>query len=286
MGISKTPVGYVLHDSAHHYEGAGVGWLSLKWFEGGTALYAVGARRYLVDAQHYLLLNHGQTYRVQVAANGVYRPTAPVRALCVFFAPHLAAQVAASVQWSALRLLDQPVPATPFDFFERTYPRDAALMPHMQRLATLPYFSTIQLEEQLHDLMWRVLAQHSYIQHEAQRLSAARPSTRAELYRRAHYARDYAAAMYAQDVTLEQLASVACLSPNHLLRVFKEVFQQTPHQYLTELRLAHAKRLLRETDTPILQVCYAVGFSSLGAFGTLFQRRVGLSPRVYRQQNR
>jgi AraC-like DNA-binding protein len=145
---------------------------------------------------------------------------------------------------------------------------------------------TGSLEEQLHKLMGQLLQVHFNVYKEVETLPAARPATREELYRRVQYARDYAAALFDTPVTLDDMACVACLSPNHLLRTFKQVFQQTPHQFITTIRLEEAQRLLRCTDNPVTDICYAVGFESIGAFGWLFRRRFGVSPGEYRRQSR
>ena len=81
---------------------------------------------------------------------------------------------------------------------------------------------------------------------------------------------------------LPQIASVACMAPHHFLRTFKQAFQETPHQYLTELRLDRAKTLLYRTDTPITDICMEVGFESPGSFSWLFRRQFGTSPSGYR----
>jgi AraC family transcriptional regulator len=77
---------------------------------------------------------------------------------------------------------------------------------------------------------------------------------------------------------------VAHLSPNHLLRTFRQVFGQSPHQYLTNLRLEHARQLLTTTDQPVGDICVAVGFTSLASFTRLFRRRYGRPPAAYRRQ--
>ena len=109
-----------------------------------------------------------------------------------------------------------------------------------------------------------------------------RPSLRAEMYRRLHHARDFIHACYAQPITLDQIANVAMVSPNHLLRRFKQAFGTTPHQYLTAVRLDHAKMLLRESDMSISEICLAVGFESFSSFSWLFQQRIGISPQAFR----
>src|SRR6185436_3318898 len=112
------------------------------------------------------------------------------------------------------------------------------------------------------------------------------PATRHELYRRVSLARDYLHALFADPITLADAAAVACLSQNHLLRSFRQLYGETPHQFLTRRRLAEAKRLLARTQTPVTQVCLNVGFESLGSFSTLFRKRFGLSPAEFRRENR
>jgi AraC-like DNA-binding protein len=92
--------------------------------------------------------------------------------------------------------------------------------------------------------------------------------------------------MFERRVTLEDLARVSCLSPNHLLRTFRQAFGQTPHQFLVERRLEEAKRLLRDRDVPVTEICMKVGFESLGSFSALFRKRFGASPSEWRGRKR
>lgn len=122
----------------------------------------------------------------------------------------------------------------------------------------------------------------------SQRLSAIKEATRNELFRRLHTTRSYIDDNFTKELDLDQLAEVACLSPHYLLRLFKQVFRKTPHQYITELRLEYAASLLTSTDLPITQICFEVGYSSLGSFSDLFRRKMGVAPLAYRrmEQNR
>ena len=83
-------------------------------------------------------------------------------------------------------------------------------------------------------------------------------------------------------ITIEQLSQEVALSPYYLIRLFRRVYKQTPHQYLIQQRIARAKDLLRTTDLSITEICAAVGFESLGSFSTLFHNVAGLSPSAYR----
>ncbi|MCC6187439.1 MAG: helix-turn-helix transcriptional regulator [Anaerolineales bacterium] len=142
------------------------------------------------------------------------------------------------------------------------------------------------LAERLHELVERLLQVQHGLGAEVAALPAARAATREELYRRLHRVRDYASACFQQPLTLGDLAPIAALSPNHLLRTFRAAFGETPHQYLTRLRLARARQLLTATDWPVTEICLEVGYESLGSFSSLFRREYGLAPSHLRQLER
>ena len=112
----------------------------------------------------------------------------------------------------------------------------------------------------------------------------SRASTRAELYRRLHRARDYVESCFAQPLSVAAIARIACLSPYHFQRMFRQAFGHTPMQFLQARRLKAARRLLATTDRPITSICFDVGFDSLGSFSWLFRREFGLPPRNFRRQ--
>src|SRR5262245_57497872 len=86
-------------------------------------------------------------------------------------------------------------------------------------------------------------------------------------------------------ITIDDLSREVALSPHYLIRAFRHIYNQTPHQYLIEQRIARAKHLLRSTDLSITDICAEVGFESLGSFSTLFSRLAGISPRAYRDSS-
>ncbi|WP_431873771.1 helix-turn-helix domain-containing protein [Amycolatopsis sacchari] len=86
----------------------------------------------------------------------------------------------------------------------------------------------------------------------------------------------------AEPVTLADLAAEAHLSVYHLVRVFRNTTGQTPHRFLTRLRIEEAKRLLRDTDLALDAIARRCGFASPGALSTAFLRHTGVRPSVYR----
>ena len=103
--------------------------------------------------------------------------------------------------------------------------------------------------------------------------------------RRLVRARDLLHAESQRGPSLEELAREAGLSRAHLARQFNRTFGTPPHQYLTQLRLDHAKRMLAR-GASVTEACMEVGFASVGSFSTSFHRRIGLSPRAWQRRAR
>jgi AraC-like DNA-binding protein len=100
--------------------------------------------------------------------------------------------------------------------------------------------------------------------------------------RRLLRARDAMDRSYADALDIEALAKSVHLSRAHFIRSFRETFGETPHRYLQRRRIERAMALLRETDRPVTDICFDVGFLSLGTFSRTFHEIVGASPSAYR----
>lgn len=96
--------------------------------------------------------------------------------------------------------------------------------------------------------------------------------------------RDEIDAHYDSPLDLDVLAALVHMSPDHLIRRFRVVFGETPHRYLQRRRIERAMNLLRGTDQDVTDVCWAVGFTSLGTFSRTFTAIVGEPPSAYRQR--
>lgn len=110
-------------------------------------------------------------------------------------------------------------------------------------------------------------------------LDAAKPATQKELARRIDRAQQFMLQSYRDaGLNLDAIAKEACLSPFHLIRVFKTLSGATPMQYLTAVRLEAALRLLRETKMTATEIAALVGFGNRAAFSRAFSRFHGFAP--------
>ena len=107
----------------------------------------------------------------------------------------------------------------------------------------------------------------------------------ASAYHRLLIARDLLRERYSEPLLLRDLAAAAGFSEFHFLRAYRTAFGETPHQHFTRLRLEHAKRALAH-GAPVTEVCFDVGYSSLGTFSWRFARATGKSPRAWQREVR
>ncbi|MEP7256152.1 MAG: AraC family transcriptional regulator [Ferruginibacter sp.] len=103
------------------------------------------------------------------------------------------------------------------------------------------------------------------------------------LYRRIVQAKLFIDEQFAGNIDLNNIADEAYFSKFHFIRLFKKIYNKTPHQYLTGVRIEKAKMFLKE-DVAVSDVCYSVGFDSISSFTGLFKRIAGITPYAYQQQ--
>ena len=86
------------------------------------------------------------------------------------------------------------------------------------------------------------------------------------------------------DLTLDRMASIACLSRYHFGRAFKQAVGQSPHRYVSAKRLERAKALLIKGDRPLIDIALALSFSCQANFTRAFRQQTGRTPGQFRQK--
>jgi AraC family transcriptional regulator len=255
--------------------------LSLKTAPRGVAHYATRRSRYRLGPASVLVLNAGQTYSMDLDAGD------RTGTLCFFFAPGFVGNVARAMRSSPLDEPDRN--DAEFSTFERVHGKSPVLAARLDaieaRLARGDR-GDVWLDDVMLAIAEELVVLDTGARRELPSFPGLRPATRDEAYRRLHHARDFIDAAFAEPLTIDVLARIACMSAFHFQRLFKQAFRETPMQRVQRLRLDHAALALATSDLPVTRVCGDVGFDSPGSFSTLFKRRFGVSPRGFRQKRR
>jgi AraC-like DNA-binding protein len=107
-----------------------------------------------------------------------------------------------------------------------------------------------------------------------------------DTFRRLCAARELLRDAREQPLKVGEVAQRLTLSRFHFIRQFESLFGATPVECRTLARIERAKQLLALGELSVTEVCFAVGFSSLGSFSALFKRRVGETPSEFQRRMR
>jgi AraC-like DNA-binding protein len=117
----------------------------------------------------------------------------------------------------------------------------------------------------------------------ADRVARAPDTTRLTSLRSA---RDLIDRDFARQIDVTALAARAGYSRYHFIRAFRAAYGATPGDYLSRRRVERACELLRTANLTVTEVCFLVGFSSLGSFSSRFSELAGCSPSEYQHRMR
>ena len=254
--------------------------LSLRWVTQGRYTYEIQGRRYVLTPGNVLITEDGATYN-SISTTGVR-----TESLSVTFHRTMVLDVLQNSRASQERLLDQNghiIQSQEVTFFTHTFPVTGPLTQILLR------FQCLTQGEQpagmnFHTLFFEAMSEMIIHEGKARREMLAIPSvkaaTREELYRRLNLAREHIHANQAEELNLETIAAQAYLSPFHFLRLFKQAFGMTPHQYVLELRLEKARQVLhnRRNDVPLARLALDCGFNEVSSFTKAYKRRFGVLP--------
>ena len=117
----------------------------------------------------------------------------------------------------------------------------------------------------------RTLASHAFAQAGYERES-----------RRVNRVKEYISRHYREEIKLETLATLVAMAPSAFSRFFKQRTGRSPMDFIIDVRLGVAARMLVDTSTSVSEICYASGFNNLSNFNRTFKARRGYTPRDFR----
>lgn len=244
----------------------------------GNCNYFVNGVKNQVDNNKVLFVNRNSQLAIRIDE----KYTAPA---LLFFNSKLPDLIQQSLNIDD-KLLDGSSDNLPFDFsyLERIH-HNENLHQHVSSLIALgsscSSFASLKADIIIRNLFEDLLKENLDSYKLSQNLNAIKASTRLEIFKRVSLAKEWLEENFHADIILEDMASVATMNSQHFLRMFKQIYHTTPHQYLVELKLKKAKHLLASTKLTITEICHAIGFESLFSFSILFKDRFGFAPSYF-----
>jgi len=248
---------------------------SIKAVMRGEVSWVVGNRELLVDENSFLFLSAGEPYSMDIQA------PRPVETCCAFFRTGYVEDVLIDMT-SPLTLDHSPVreggdSVAPLS--RLIFDPQGAILRRLRTLAErcAPALQPSSFEQDFLYLAFHLSSLNEEVRAKMARLPAIKAATRQELFQRLERGREFLHSRSSGPISLEEASRTAALSPFHFHRAFRQVHRQTPHSYVTTLRLTRARDLLGR-GTSVLETCLECGFQSPTSFSRLFRAHFGILP--------
>jgi|GEM_PF-605111 len=260
--------------------------LSLKFAFRGNEFYEYGTRKVEVSPSNFLLINQGQEHASWIASENW------VNSFAIYFTSDFAASVIDDLITTDEKLVDEPFKifneTGSLNFFQNLFPFKSDFVSEVglfkQYLEATGGRESLLVDERLNSIFLKFIWQHQTdLSCEIKKLDAVKLSTRIEIIKRLRIARDIIESFYINPLTIHDISRACYLSENLLLRYFKLVYGQSPHQCIINKRLEFAKGQLISTNLTFNEITYASGFECPSSFGRLFKERFGHTPNDLRK---
>lgn len=243
----------------------------------GISHVETGKNRTTIREGFFFVSNNDQRYTLDINNRKTSTET-----FNIHFGEHFASRVWRSLVLSTESILDNNESSSPnIEFHNRLNTRSAEMTDVISFLhQNMP--TGMLLDEKLSELISILFVQEKKLSKAQLQLPSLKSSTREEIIKRLVLAVDYIYTYYDKDLSLDELAAVACLSKFHFLRLFKIAFNKTPHQFINGVRIQRSKELLIRSTLDVKSISKAVGFDTSSSFSRMFRQQTGAYPSQFR----
>jgi AraC family transcriptional regulator len=242
----------------------------------GSSFVKVDNRKVKVNDDHFFITNAGQNYSLESDEKS------KTETFNIHFGDQFADQLIQSQSSSIEKIIEGQYKKS-FDLFSFRN-RLIRKTNRVNEIVNTLRFNKDELmeEELLAKLFTELFEDELKLKKSTLSLPSIKTSTRDELIRRILLSTDYIHEFYNQQLSLDELAGVSALSKFHFLRLFKIAMGQTPHQFITQIRIEKSKELLTNSRQEIKQIADRVGFNDSSSFSRAFHQNVGAYPSQFR----
>ena len=222
--------------------------LSLNFNLDNSQSYFIGRKEFKVSPKRFLLINEGQSFTTFSDAD------TESRMITLAFKVGLSEELYHSFSSTHEHLLESVgLTTTPRRFFEQTYSVDEAIRAKLDLVTQTDFSDEQELQQELNNILLHVMLLQTDIGKKIESIRKVKASTRTEIYRRMQMAFEFLHNNFYKQIVIDDIAKEACLSGFHFKRLFREIYLESPYQYIKSLRIEKAKELLRK-GLPVTEV--------------------------------
>jgi AraC-like DNA-binding protein len=250
---------------------------SIKYVLDGTEHYKLGGRNVRVSAGNFLLVNAKREISFHL------KSTRPVVGYCIHLEETLISDTFNSLTRSVEWLLDnETLKGSDINFNELLYSQQenelGPLIDKFRNSLKVPLVESKSTDDTFFYELAAGIVRMQYNSLQGGNVNTLRASTRNELLRRLHMAKEMMMSDCTTITDIATYANLAMLSPSHFYRNFKKAFGVTPYQFLLKSRIEKAMQLFSSKKIQATEVAHECGFADLAAFSKAFKKITGHSP--------
>lgn len=253
---------------------------SIKYVCDGEETYKINETKYRVGSKQYILANHFFRGYVEIEK--------PTKGICIDLELNLISEV--------LSFLDSTNPNSSLVDLEKFFSTANFLDNKYDAHQTVLGNYLVELDAKFHEfnreqihiskdfyytVAEKLIEDHLSIYKQIQSISAAKVSTKNDLYKKIQAGKTFIDDNFQKDIDIERVAKESCLSEYHFFRMFKAIMEISPYQYLIQKRLKYAELQIQNDKKMITEIALDAGFSDVFSFSKSFKKSYGISPKAY-----
>jgi AraC family transcriptional regulator len=252
---------------------------SIKYVVAGSEMYYANGNKYYVGSKEYLIANkHCEGY-VEIESRQ------PATGICIEISHDLLSEVVAGYLRPDTPILDLDLDRffNTNSFLENKYAAGKTnvgkFLLDLDSLIASRSNKNIQFNTDFYFfLAEEIIKDHIPLFKHLQQIKAIKNDTKKDLVRKLLLGKNYIESSFSSSTNIAEVAKQSGLSEYHFFRLFKEVFEVSPHQFLIQQRLLHAKKMLEAGNNSISSLALETGFADVHSFSKSFKKHFGFSP--------
>ncbi|MCU0439515.1 MAG: AraC family transcriptional regulator [Raineya sp.] len=248
---------------------------AIKYVWEGVETYQVNGKNYILQKDQYLLANQYAEGSILIDSKR------PVKGICIDIKHSILSEALASFRRPDTEYVDLNLDtffATDC-FVENQYQaKSTHLGLFLNSLGNKIIEEITFTEDFYYTICEKLIQDHIPIYKQLQIIPTIKYDTKKHLFRCVYRGKEFIDSHFTENLSIEQIAQEASLSQYHFFRLFKNIYQQTPYQYIHQKRLLFAKQALESGHYSVSDVAIIAGFPDIYTFSKAFKKMYKITP--------